>query len=269
MPEDGIVSTAPETVAPAAAVVAETPATPAVADSPGEEKPATPEQAEKPAEQKKGTARFERRINRLYKEAAEQKARADLLEQQLKSSQPRSQEDGAPKLEQFDFDPEKYAQALADHKTKQFLKEQTEKQREQTFQRQQASLKASWEEKTAKAGEKYEDFDEVVGDLTPNQPWTRALAIAENGEEVAYYLGKNIAEAKRIVNLSSEHQYIEIGRLSAKLSAEPEKPKTPSNAPAPIKPVGGSSSPSTKKLIDTTDYDEFVKRREKQVAARR
>ena len=120
-----------------------------------------------------------------------------------------------------------------------------------------------------KAHEKYEDFDEVVGELKPTSPWSNALMRSENGEDIAYYLGKDKAkEGRRIAALDPVSQILEIGRISAKLELQPQERKTPSEAPAPIKPVGGSNAPSSKKLTDMTQ-DEFEKKRRAQIAARR
>ena len=107
-----------------------TPATPE-GEAPEKAEPeVTPEQAAK-----REGRRFERRLDKAYRKAAEAQARADLLEKQLsevrQQSQPKVAE-GAPTLEQFDYDPEKYAQAVADHKFKQAEKERESKQREET-----------------------------------------------------------------------------------------------------------------------------------------
>jgi hypothetical protein len=48
-----------------------------------------------------------------------------------------------------------------------------------------------WETKASRAEGKYEDFDDVVGELTPTTPFAMAIMEAENAEDVAYYLVAN------------------------------------------------------------------------------
>jgi hypothetical protein len=70
------------------------------------------------------------------------------------------------------------------------------------------------------------------------------------GPELAYYLGSNPKDADRIARLSPLSQAKEIGKIEAKLAAEPPMKKTTS-APAPITPVTARSSGGP--AFDTTD----------------
>lgn len=233
------------------------------ATPPGGDKPATPDQAEK-----RGTSRYERKISRLHKERAEAVARADLLERQLAESRaPKPSDDGRPKLEQFDYDPEKYASAVADYEKGRSLKEGETKAREHATKQYRERLTNDWEEKTANAEVKYPDFDKVVGNLEPNTPLAIAIIEAENADDVAYYLMKNQEVLGRILKLNPLAAVREIGKLEAKLLADPPvKPKTPSKAPAPISPVSGSATVSAKSLSDPEiSYDEFVRIRNKEL----
>lgn len=227
----------------------------------------TPEQVAK-----RNQNRLDRKIDKAYRKAAEQTARADFLEKQLNEERQKvapKQDDGAPKLEQFDYDPEKYAQAVADHRLTQAGKEAEAKQKAEAQKQYQEKLTTAWEEKVERGTEKYDDWQEKVGDLKPVVPFIAALMEAENGDDIAYYLGSNPKEAERIVRLPPISQAREIGKLEAKLLSEPAKPKVPSNAPAPLKPVGGSGSPSTRKLTEIDDQNEFEKRRRATIAQRR
>lgn len=260
-------------VAPAApAAPAEGEATPAqnTADTAAAPKgdakaPTTPDLAEK-----RGQSRFDRKIGRLHKDAAEAKARADFFEKKYNEAQkPAAPVDGAPTLAQFDYDPEKYAAAKAEYTKDQALKERDTKQRTESYQRERQNLLAGWEEKVDRADEKYEDFNEVVGQLQPGTPFVDAIMEAENAEDVAYFLGKNPKEAARIIQLHPRAQIREIGKLEAKLLAEPVKPKTPSKAPAPIAPLSGAASTGSKDIWDKeTDMKTFMKARSKQVHGR-
>ena len=250
-------------------------AAPAIAQDTAEQAPAAPPGGEekKPdtdhdPEKRRESRRFERRMDKAVRRAAEAQARAELLEKELakaRQSGPAEADPAAPRIDQFN-DVEAYAaarekyaasKALKDHQTKQ----QTEAQKQAT-----AKLVESWEEKVERASEKYEDFQAVVGDIQPTTPWAIAGMQTENGSDVFYHLGKNMAEARRIAGLPPVMQILEIGRLSQKLADAPAKPKTPSKAPAPITPVTGASTPSSKSIYDPNlPYDDFVKLRNKEL----
>jgi hypothetical protein len=76
------------------------------------------------------------------------------------------------------------------------------------------------------------------------------IRASDSGPDVAYHLGQNPKEAERISALPPFLQAKEIGRIEAKLAAEPPSKKT-SSAPAPIKPVTARNTNTG--VIDTTD----------------
>lgn len=116
--------------------------------------------------------------------------------------------------------------------------------------------------------EKYEDFEEVVlsdKNLTPSL--RDAVFVLDDPEieaEVFYYLGKNPKELARLSKLSSGRQIAEIGKLEAKLSSEPPPTKRLPAAPAPIAPVGGSSTNSTT-ITGNESMKDFIAKRNKQL----
>ena len=78
----------------------------------------------------------------------------------------------------------------------------------------------------------------------------QTIQATENGPDVIYYLGSNPKEAERIARLSPLLQAREIGKIEAKLGANPPAKKT-STAPAPIAPVTARTSGAP--AYDTTD----------------
>lgn len=256
------------TAAPAVAPVA--PAEdgqPAVQNTP-ESAPETPKTDDRP-EERPGKNRAERKISRLYREAAEAKAERDLLRRQLEELKPKPvEQNGRPTLDQFNYDPEKYAEATAKFEREQAIKEYESKQREQLQHRERQRIVETWEEKTSRAESKYEDFDEVVGEIQPTTPWAIAVMEVENGEDVAYHLGKNLKDARRIASLPPLQQALEIGRLSAKLASAPAQPKTPSRAPAPISPLTGAAPVLTDQPSEADDMKTWMRKRSKQVHGR-
>lgn len=272
MPEvAAAVPVAPVAPPPAAPAESEAPSAPAqnIADS----APAAAPEGEQPDKtgqdpEKRTSRRFERKIDRLHRRAAEAEARAQLYEKQLNESrtaQKPATDPSAPKIEQFS-DIEEYAAAKAKYESEKTLREHTSKQQAETHKQHQARIAAEWENRVERAADKYEDWTDVVGEIQPTNPVSVAIMRAENGEDVAYHLGKNPKEAQRIIGLDPISQVFELGKLSAKLASEPPKPKTPSRAPAPISPVGGATPATNRSVYDKDlSYDDFVKLRHKQL----
>ena len=262
--ETPVVEQQPVTLSEGGNTPAQTTTTPEVVASPGEEKPATETPPEKPSAEKQGQRRYERRISRLYREAAEQKARADLLEQRLNESTPRPSDPGMPKPEQFQT-VEEYADAVAKHRETKAIQDYETKLRTQAQQTAHQQLQQGWEAKVAAAEAKFEDYDEVVGDLKPTTPWAVAIMRAENGPEVAYFLGKDLKEAQRIISLDPVDQFIEIGKLSAKLQLGPVKPKSVTKAPEPIEPGNATRVTTERGSENAKTYQEFLRERNREL----
>jgi hypothetical protein len=140
---------------------------------------------------------------------------------------------------------EAYAEALAEQKAQEIL-------RRRDAEQQQRALLDTYLEREETARDKYDDFEQVA--YNPELPVTEAMAKAiqasDIGPDVLYHLGANPKEASRISRLDPILQAKEIGRIEARLSAEPPVKKT-SNAPAPIAPVTARSTGTPQ--YDTTD----------------
>jgi len=189
--------------------------------------------------EKATTRRFERRMDRAVRARAEAQAKADAFERELTELKakavPPKADDSAPRMEDF-TDVQEYAKAFAAHETKKAIAERETSDKQARNKQAQQQLHAKWESQVTKATEKYDDFEEVVGDLKPTTPWAIALMQEDNGADIAHYLGKHEKEAERIIALDPYSQAREIGKLSVKL-ASPAAPKVPSRTPAPIEPV--------------------------------
>ena len=207
------------------------------------------------------TRRFERRIDRAHRRAAEAQARTEILEREIaeiKAKQVPVVDTQAPKMENF-TDVEEYAKARETYATKKALDERDHKQRSESVKVAQAQLESKWEEKAGKAQDKYDDFDEVVGVLKPSTPWAVAIMKTDNGADVAYHLGSHQAEARKLFTLDPYDQILEIAKLSHKLSATPQKPKEPSKAPAPITPVAGEAGVSDMEIQPSMPFEKYLK----------
>jgi len=140
---------------------------------------------------------------------------------------------------------EEYIDAVAEYKA-------AEKLAAREAQKQQSAILESYHDREEEARTKYDDFEQVA--YNPNLPITDVMAqtiqASDIGPDVAYHLGANPKEAERISRLSPFLQAKEIGKLEAKLAAEPPTKKT-SSAPTPISPVTARSTGSPS--YDTTD----------------
>lgn len=140
---------------------------------------------------------------------------------------------------------EDYVEALAFQRADQLLT-----QREQ--QKHQKEVIEAYHDREEEARNKYDDFEQVA--YNPNLPITsdmaQAIQYSDIGPDLAYHLGANPKEAERISRLPPILQAKEIGRIEAKLAADPPTKKTTS-APTPISPITARSTGSP--AYDTTD----------------
>lgn len=149
-------------------------------------------------------------------------------------------------LKADDFaDAQTYADALAERKAQELLaRRDAEAERAATLD--------AYHDREEEARTKYDDFEQVA--YNPKLPVTETMAqtiqATDNGPDVIYYLGSNPKEAERIARLSPLLQAREIGKIEAKLGANPPAKKT-STAPAPIAPVTARTSGAP--AYDTTD----------------
>ena len=224
-----------------------------------------PEEVTPDVAAKREGRRFEKRYSKALKGQAEAQARAELLAQRLAELEKPKPQEGEPKLEQFDFDPEKYAAAKAEYAKTQERKEIEAKQRTEAGKQEYQKLASSWEEKAERGADKYPDWEEKVGTLQPNNPFVAAIIEADNADDLAYYLGTHEKEAKAIVKLQPRQAIFKLGLLAAKLAAQPEKPKVPSKAPAPITPLSGNASVQSETIEAQESYESFIKKRNKQL----
>lgn len=230
--------------------------------------------------------RFQKRIDRLTKRASEAERRAEEAERKLQEltkgdkgdSKGDPNPDEEPDPNDFD-DYNEYLDALSDWKAgaksdkrndanddkKGKGKDDKKKEPEPDpdFEEALADVQAAFDDTRSK----HKDFDDVVGakDLAITSDMVKAMADSEDPGEIAYYLGKHKQEARRIAGLSAFQQAKEIGKLEAKLAAQPNKQpsKKATGAPDPIEPVGGNANSSQKDVRDMS-FDEYEQARNAQ-----
>ena len=182
----------------------------------------------------------------------EREQQAKQAEMQVRQSVPKE----LPPVDQFES-PEAYAEALAVKRAEEMLH-----QRE--LQKQKAAIEDSYAEREEEVRNKYDDFEQVA--YNPNLRVTDVMAetikSSDIGPDLAYWLGSNPKEADRISRLSPLLQAREIGKIEAKITAEPFQKKT-SSAPEPIRPVTAravnpgvtdTTDPRSVKTMSTSDW---------------
>lgn len=155
----------------------------------------------------------------------------------------------APTREQFEFDEEKYLNAVVDWRIEQTEAKRAHDSRQAEMRRGQETFANDIETRRAAAlktgAEKYPDFDQVVNAM-PANVMNAELAIAvletDSPADVAYHLGKNPAEAERISKLPPLKKALALGKLEATMSATT---KTTTKAPPPPTPVDGKGTINT------------------------
>jgi len=97
------------------------------------------------------------------------------------------------------------------------------------------------------------------------EPIRAALASVEGGPQVGYYLMQNPDQYRELLKTGGYAATARIGQLAAQFAP---RSRPISTAPAPIRPVGGSSTRSSLPL-DQSDYQDFKRIRESQIRAKR
>lgn len=238
--------TAPEDGAPAADV----------------EAPATSE----PEGEKKSDA--QERIRQLVARQREAERKSAYLEGQLEAlkrptTERAAEVQGRPTADRFaSYDD--YIEAVADWKAREAYRDEqtryTAKQEAEKAKAAESTRKQKFSEQMVTARAKHEDFDEVTvynSDLKVSAAMLETIEDSDYGAEVAYYLGKNPAEASRIAQLSPLGAAKEIGKLELKFSnpAQPEVKRVSSAAP-PVGTLAGNASSTVvpSKMSDSEWY---------------
>lgn len=111
-----------------------------------------------------------------------------------------------------------------------------------------------WREEVQRAKARMPDFEQVAFSAPISDAVADLVMSSDMAADVAYHLGKNHDEARRISQLSQVDAARELGRLEAKLSTPPPKPKT-TKAPPPIEPVQGGAGNVDPAKMDFATYE--------------
>lgn len=165
-----------------------------------------------------------------------------------------------PKLEDFDYDQDKWAEALTDWTDKEIdrrarvaaqaaREEERVRTEAENTKRQVETLKQEFASRETEARDRYDDYDDVVYDQTIVIPPIAADVIyaSEVGPDLAYYLATHQDEAKQIAAMSDAAAARTIGRIEARIEAEQASPTartgtTTQPKPNSAEPANGSTA---------------------------
>lgn len=233
---------------------------------PGDKPPAPPEKAFSQKDVDRIVAKERRRLEAETRERTEYRVRAELAEKQLREAQgapAKAQPEGKPQPGKY-ATPEEYIEAVTDWKIAEREKAREAQAATERKERDERDFNTSRVKSIMKGSEKYDDFRERVfaDDYEMTDAMIASASETKTPADVVYYLSQHPEEASRIAALPTTLQAYEIHALASKVAAPPATTK----APAPITPQTGTAS--VEKRLEDAEYDDFVKIRRKQIAAK-
>lgn len=285
------------TAAPAAAAPAPTtPATPAPrSDAEAQQQEVAAKDAANPPAPKPEDAETERKKNRtreyiakLNRENAEMRERLAQVEATRQPPAtpaartpvaPAAADNGAPTLEQYNFDYAAHQAALTAWAVDQALKQREENTSKAESTKQARDRLAAYNTKAVEFADEHPDFFEAVGSIDTKfltNELQAAVMAHDNGPAIAYHLANNDDDLWQLASIRPDLMAAAVDRLASRLTATPPKvpaqptipaiPSVPaapvSRTPAPAPTVSGRAPTETppEKL---TDDDWYAKDREK------
>ncbi|KKK93187.1 hypothetical protein LCGC14_2695400, partial [marine sediment metagenome] len=114
-----------------------------------------------------------------------------------------------------------------------------------------------------KAREKYDDFDAVVfastGVVTNPEILKVLQTTGDAMGDLLYYMGSNPKESQKINAMSPMAAAVELGAIKAKLMTKSKTPPNKTNAPDPLKRVGGGGASNAKTIDKMSQKERMAK----------
>lgn len=230
-------------------------------------------------EQPKPKKGYKKRLDKLRDQKAELiKERDSWREQALRTQAPAQKTESTPVAKDLSLRPKNedfethdaYVEALTDWKLDQKLSQREQKQKEDVVKTQIESRVKTYKERAIAFAKANPEFDEVVDDLKGMTLVVNDSIIeSEVGPEIAFYLGNNPDEFKRICSLTPLASAREMGKLEVRFSktvstASSETATT--KAPKPVTTLRPRGAATSKDFDDprSTQRD-YEMAREKQI----
>lgn len=177
-----------------------------------------------------------------------------------------------PRLEDFNYDESAYQAALFEHASAEAARKVREELKREDEQRKQSERVKSWKARESEFRTKNPDYEDVAYYAPINEAMADIIQESELGPQVAYYLGKNLDEARAITEMSPTQAARALGRIEAKLEKPPTPPPAPkpavSQAPPPP-PRLEATEPAVEKDPDQMSMGDWLKWRNKQLSRKK
>lgn len=227
--------------------------------------------------------RLQRKAAYLSNHAAQLAERVAELEAERETREGKAPDgktkDEPPKEEDFQGDHIAFIAARAAYEARKAVRgefaDQHKRQQDAATRDAEQEANAEFFERVEDAKQRIPDFDDVVGGYqkTGGQlaPHVREeLRDSDAGPALLYHLAKNPDLAQALNRMSPRDAAREIGRLEHQVQLP--SPRKASQAPAPLKPLGGgggaSPSRSIAEMAQSDNLDDFVRAREEEVKKR-
>lgn len=239
---------------------------PPVAETPQE----TPKEDPKPEpakpEDKRPTGYDRVKAKLAAREAELAEAKAKLAEAESKHKE---QVKGKPDPKDYEGKSwDEYYADLAEWKASQAIEQRLSKkeaeEKERSLREEAQKRQKNYEVSAQKLAKEIPDFVDVTENY--DGPWNpmiaQALIDSDMGPQVAYFLAKNPEEAEKLDGMNYGQISRFFGRIESRLESKSPEVKT-TQAPPPIKPVGGTSKGSYDPYGDKSESNEaYMKWRE-------
>lgn len=210
------------------------------------------EQTEEEQPQKRNRRSAQERISQLTAQRNEAIAKAKAAEDRFKELQERLSKPLDPDLEFTD--PATFNQEILNRTLDARDAEQAQRDYRAAYEAKILAHANALLTKADSLADELPDFRQVVDETLPITDFAISfLGEHEHGPQVAYYLGKNRAEAARIYNLSEGQQGAALERLASRVGAKPAKRVT--KAPPPARAITGGGSQASMSPHDASVAD--------------
>lgn len=218
----------------------------------------------------------QRRIDRLTRENAELQKRLQALEQTAKPPAVEvlpPKPAGKPDLKDYTT-LESYTEALTEWKLDQREAKAKADEEKRAAESALQAQQDNWTAREKAALNAHPDYRELVESTEiPVGPGVLAMRQAlleeDAGAEILYHLASHPAELKRVAGLSPAKAILEIGKLAAHFTGNPENPKPKvSSAPRPPSPLPSGTGRVTESIHDdetARDFKRWTRLREAQL----
>jgi hypothetical protein len=196
---------------------------------------------DEPAGEKKskpGSAKLKEKVARLEREI-----------ETLRASKPAAEPAAIPKLEDFDFDTDRYEAAKAVFAAQQVadrIRAQTNEERVGSLESERAAaIMGAHEARLADAKDRIPEFDKVLakaGNIPATPDLNRAVLESDKSALLLHHLATRPDEVAALNQMTPVQLARRIGQIEARLSYPAAR--TQSNAPPPVGGLRGGSAPS-------------------------